>query len=143
MEFLEASTMRQEGGLRMAGFSPKVPLTLDPDDGYTLNTTLKEVARQNFKNLVLTSPGERIMDPEFGVGIRSYLFENNGPATYGQIEARIREQTQKYLPYIQIDQIQFNTQDINSNISDNFLGVRISYIIKKLAISDALEIPIN
>jgi phage baseplate assembly protein W len=127
----------------MAGFSPKVPLTLDPDDGYTLNTTLKEVARQNFKNLVLTSPGERIMDPEFGVGIRSYLFENNGPATYGQIEARIREQTQKYLPYIQIDQIQFNTQDINSNISDNFLGVRISYIIKKLAISDALEIPIN
>ena len=127
----------------MAGFSPKVPLTLDPDDGYTLNTTLKEVARQNFKNLVLTSPGERIMDPEFGVGIRSYLFENNGPATYGQIEARIREQTQKYLPYIQIDQIQFNTQDFNSNISDNFLGVRISYIIKKLAISDALEIPIN
>ena len=127
----------------MAGFSPKVPLTLDPDDGYTLNTTLKEVARQNFKNLVLTSPGERIMDPEFGVGIRSYLFENNGPATYGQIEARIREQTQKYLPYIQIDQIQFNTQDVNSNISDNFLGVRISYIIKKLAISDALEIPIN
>ena len=127
----------------MAGFSPKVPLTLDPDDGYTLNTTLKEVARQNFKNLVLTSPGERIMDPEFGVGIRSYLFENNGPATYGQIEARIREQAQKYLPYIQIDQIQFNTQDVNSNISDNFLGVRISYIIKKLAISDALEIPIN
>jgi hypothetical protein len=127
----------------MAGFSPKLPLTLDPDDGYTLNTSLKEVARQNFKNLVLTSPGERIMDPEFGVGIRSYLFENNGPATYGQIEARIREQTQKYLPYIQIDQVQFGTQNVSSNISDNFLGVRISYIIKKLAISDALEIPIN
>ena len=127
----------------MAGFSPKLPLTLDPDDGYALNTSLKEVARQNFKNLVLTSPGERIMDPEFGVGIRSYLFENNGPATYGQIEARIREQTQKYLPYIQIDQVQFGTQNVSSNISDNFLGVRISYIIKKLAISDALEIPIN
>ena len=127
----------------MAGFSPKLPLTLDPDDGYALNTSLKEVARQNFKNLVLTSPGERVMDPEFGVGIRSYLFENNGPATHGQIEARIREQTQKYLPYIQIDQVQFGTQNVSSNVSDNFLGVRISYIIKKLAISDALEIPIN
>ncbi len=127
----------------MSGFSPKLPLTLDADSGYALNTTLKEVARQNFKNLVLTSPGERIMDPEFGVGIRSYLFENNSPTTYGQIEARIRQQTQKYLPYIQIDQIQFGTQDVSPDISDNFLGVRISYIIKKLAISDALEIPIN
>ena len=127
----------------MSGFSPKLPLTLDADSGYALNTTLKEVARQNFKNLVLTSPGERIMDPELGVGIRSYLFENNSPATYGQIEARIRQQTQKYLPYIEIDQIQFGTQDVSPDISDNFLGVRISYIIKKLAISDALEIPIN
>jgi phage baseplate assembly protein W len=127
----------------MSGFSPKLPLALDADSGYALNTTLKEVARQNFKNLVLTSPGERIMDPEFGVGIRSYLFENNSPATYGQIEARIRQQAQKYLPYIEIDQVQFGTQDVNPDISDNFLGVRISYIIKKLAISDALEIPIN
>ena len=127
----------------MSGFSPKLPLALDADSGYALNTTLKEVARQNFKNLVLTSPGERIMDPEFGVGIRSYLFENNSLATYGQIEARIRQQAQKYLPYIEIDQVQFGTQDVNPDISDNFLGVRISYIIKKLAISDALEIPIN
>tara|TARA_B100000579_G_C22446649_1_gene672357 strand:+ start:179 stop:583 length:405 start_codon:yes stop_codon:yes gene_type:complete len=129
--------------IKMAGFSPKLPLGLDPDDGYALNKTLKEVARQNFKNLVLTSPGERIMDPEFGVGIRSYLFENQGPATYGQIEARIREQVQKYLPYIEVDQVVFSSADVDPSMSDNFLGVRISYIIRKLAISDALEIPIN
>lgn len=127
----------------MSGFSPKLPLSLDPDDGYALTKSLKEVAKQNFKHLILTSPGERVMDPEFGVGIRSYLFENNGPATYGQIEARIREQTQKYLPYVQIDAISFGNTETNTNISENFLSVRISYLIKKLAVADSLEIPLN
>ena len=127
----------------MAGFSPKLPLSVDADDGYALTKNLKELAKQNFKNLVLTSPGERIMDPEFGVGIRSYLFENNGIQTQGRIDARVRSQVQKYLPYIDIDSIEFNNMDVNPNVSENFLGVRISYRIKKLAISDVLEIPIN
>jgi len=127
----------------MAGFSPTIPLTLDPDDGYSLNKTLKDVAKQNFKNLILTSPGERIMDPEFGVGIRSYLFANNNAQTQGQIDARIRQQAQKYLPYIQIDLVEFNDVAPGANISENYLSIRISYIIKKLAIVDSLEIPIN
>ena len=127
----------------MAGFSPKLPLTLDVDNGYALTKDLKELAKQNFKNLVLTSPGERIMDPEFGVGIRSYLFENNSVQTQGRIDARVRSQVQKYLPYINIESIQFDNIDVNPNVSENFLGVRILYTIKKLAISDVLEIPIN
>ena len=127
----------------MAGFSPKLPLTLDTDDGYALTKDLKELAKQNFKNLVLTSPGERIMDPEFGVGIKSYLFENNNVQTQGRIDARVRSQVQKYLPYINIESIQFDNIDVNPNVSENFLGIRILYTIKKLAISDVLEIPIN
>ena len=83
------------------------------------------------------------MDPEFGVGIRSYLFENNSPLTYGQIETRIREQATKYLPYIQIESIDFNSSNGASSISDSFVGIRISYIIERLAIIDSLEIPIN
>lgn len=127
----------------MAGFSPKLPLATDPDDGYALNKTLKEVARQNFKNLILTSPGERVMDPQFGVGIRNYLFENNSVSTQGKIEARIKSQTQKYLPYVQVELVEFSNVDTNPNISENFLGVKIFYSIQKLAMSDVLEIPIN
>ena len=127
----------------MAGFSPKLPLTTDPDYGYTLNKTLKEVAKQNFKMLVLTNPGERVMDPEFGVGVLAYMFENNTAATHGQIDARIREQASKYLPYIEVGEIAFNSPVTNSSVADNFLGVSISYNIKRLNIGDVLEIPIN
>jgi hypothetical protein len=127
----------------MAGFSPKLPLTLDPDDGYTLTKTLKEVAKQNFKMLVLTNPGERMMDPEFGVGILAYLFENNTRTTQGRIDARIREQTSKYLPYIQIENILFKSMEDRPELAENFLGVSIAYSIKKLAVRDVLEIPTN
>ena len=59
----------------MKGYSPKLPLSLDPQDGFRLTRTLKEVTSQNLKMLVLTSPGERIMEPAFGVGMYNFLFE--------------------------------------------------------------------
>ena len=54
------------------GLSPKLPVSTDPIDGYALNKTYAEVVTQNLKNLILTAPGERMMDVDFGVGIRNY-----------------------------------------------------------------------
>ena len=133
----------------MAGLSPKLPLTLDPADGYALNKDLKELSRQNMKMLILTNPGERMMDPEFGVGagfgvgIAAYLFENNSPSTYSKIEARIQQQVAKYLPYINLEDIIFRAEDPLNKQEDNFLGLSISFSIKKLGIRDVLEVPIN
>ena len=85
------------------GISVKFPLSLDVNDGaYTLNKTIKESVKQNFKNLLLTSPGERIMDPNFGVGLRNFLFENSDDFTSNDIESKIREQIDIYLPFIDI-----------------------------------------
>ena len=127
----------------MAGLSPKLPLALDPDDGYSLTKTMKEVAKQNFKMLILTNPGERIMDPDFGVGIMAYLFENNSPSTYTKIESRIREQATKYLPYIGLNSINFNSGDVPAGQAENLLSVTINYSISRLGVKDALEVPIN
>ena len=50
------------------GLSPKLPMSLHPADGYRLTKTYKEMVKQNIKMLILTCPGERMMDPLFGVG---------------------------------------------------------------------------
>ena len=85
----------------MIGYSPKFPLELDNYVGaYSLNTTLLEVAKQNFMNVLLTSPGERLMDPDFGVGLRRYLFEPNTPTLHSSIATKIQKQVAKYTPYI-------------------------------------------
>ena len=74
------------------GISVKLPLTYNSFDGpYTLNKKTKEAVRQNFKNLVLTAPGERVMDPQFGVGMRNFLFEQMNDSLFTKISERIRK----------------------------------------------------
>ena len=56
------------------GISPKIPLVYDKIDGpYRLNKDILSMIRQNFKNLVMTNPGERIMEPDFGVGLHGII----------------------------------------------------------------------
>ena len=118
----------------MSGLSPKLPLNISTEDGaYGLNKTYQEMVRQNFLNLILTNPGERIMDPIFGVGIRNFLFDMNNPSTYSEISSRIYNQVSKYLPFIEVSDVSFNSNDNNEqNDFGNYVYVRILYRILPL-----------
>ena len=37
--------------------------------------TINEVAKQNFRMLLLTEPGERVWDANYGIGLKRFLFE--------------------------------------------------------------------
>jgi phage baseplate assembly protein W len=94
---------------------------------------------------MLTNPGERMMDPTFGVGITTFLFEIDNPILYEDITSKIREQVNKYLSYIEVQDVIFNSQRLDDDIDDNFLSILIKYRITPLDLSDVLEIttPIN
>ena len=113
----------------MAGIAPKLPLDLDQTDGYRLTKTIKETVQQNLKMIVLTSPGERIMDPSFGVGLRNYLFKNAEEGLYGQISSKIRTQVQKYLSFIRIDEINFVRPNRSTGGEGYFLSIHLKYTI--------------
>tara|TARA_R100000152_G_C6694338_1_gene125228 strand:+ start:212 stop:610 length:399 start_codon:yes stop_codon:yes gene_type:complete len=132
----------------VSGLSPKLPLNIDEINGYALNQNFKEVARQNLKMVILTSPGERIMIPEFGVGIRNYLFENVNTSTFNTIRQRIINQVASYLPYITIRNIEF-TSERNDGISgvepssnSNYVNLQIRYSVPSMFISDTLILQI-
>ena len=40
-------------------------------------TTTREQLKTNLLNLLLTIPGERINNPDYGIGLKQQLFENN------------------------------------------------------------------
>jgi len=122
----------------MASIGPKLPLTLDSGDGYTSIKTLKAMIKQNFKMLILTNPGERVMDPEFGVGIRQFLFENFESDVYARIDEKIREQVNIYLPVVVISNLEFGRRGID----DNTLAIRIEYSIPDISVIDLLEFTI-
>jgi len=113
-----------------SGISVSLPLTYDLVDGpFYLN-----------KNLVLTNPGERIMDPSFGVGLRTFLFEQINDETYTKIATKIRQQLVAYLPFINVNGIYFDDASTNSDLGYNEIHLGISYNIAPLDINDTLSI---
>ena len=123
------------------GISPKLPLVLDTQDGTKLNKTLNEAVKQNLKMLVLTVPGERLMDPDFGVGLSRYLFEPNINLIWGEIESTIRQQVTIYLPFVEIEDIDFGADEaIFEHHGKNLLSISLQYRIVPLSVSDILEL---
>tara|TARA_Y100000310_G_scaffold279693_1_gene298958 strand:+ start:10875 stop:11243 length:369 start_codon:yes stop_codon:yes gene_type:complete len=122
----------------MAGLAPKLPLTYNSRDGFTLLKNFQELAKQNFKMLILTIPGERVMEPNFGVGITQFLFSNFHANTYMEIDSKIRSQTKAYMPFVEIIDISFDSggQDMN------LLAVSIKYSIPRIGVADLLEFTI-
>lgn len=126
---------------KLQGISPQIPLVYDHVDGpYRLNKTIGEAIKQNFKNLILTSPGERIMEPEFGVGLRQYLFENVNGDLLADLVARIKQQTSAYIPAIQLESIDFITSDEDPSLSLNQISTVITYNIMPVNAQDQLQI---
>tara|TARA_R110002051_G_scaffold280740_1_gene342402 strand:+ start:92 stop:475 length:384 start_codon:yes stop_codon:yes gene_type:complete len=124
----------------MSGFSPALPFRRDAMNGFQLTQTMLEVVSQNLKNLILTNPGERMMIPGFGVGIKTFLFEMNNDATHGNISSAISSQVKRYMPFIAIENIFFNVDEENSPDS---LKIGLVYTIQPLDLIDSLELTVS
>ena len=122
----------------MASLAVKLPLTKNSINGFTMITDFRTLIKQNFKMLLLTSPGERIMEPAYGICLRQYLFSNFDQSTFNVIEARIREQAQVFLPVIAVQEITFDL----SNADANTMHAVIKYAIPSLNVQELLEFTI-
>jgi phage baseplate assembly protein W len=126
----------------MQGIGPLLPLSVDSRHGtFSLITNYYDEIKQNFRNLVLTNPGERIMIPDFGVGIRKYLFENRADASH-QIEKRLYEQVAAYMPYVVIEDVFFDTtDDKNIELIDrHILSVQIVFSVPNMNFESTIVI---
>ena len=127
-----------------SGLGAKLPLTIDSVFGpYNLLTDYNSLAQQNLKMLILTNPGERMMDTSFGVGLLGYLFENNGPSTYAEIQSRIISQCALYLPYIKIERVEFATPEGLPDLYPHQIVVRVYFQVVPMQLSSVLEIEVN
>ena len=122
----------------MSGLSPRLPLSVSTEDGFTLVQDIRTLVKQNLKMLILTSPGERVMEPDYGVGMKNFLFENSNQNSYRAIEQKIIEKVGKYMPVVKIKSINFD----DVNIDNNTLGIQIQFSIDTLGVTDFLAFTI-
>ena len=77
------------------------------------------------------------MEPNFGVGMSTYLFESFSDGVASQIDSKIREQATIYMPNLDIKSIKFGESK-----DSGMLAVLIEYKIANLGMSDSITITI-
>ena len=109
-----------------------------------------EEIRSNLIHLLLTRKGTRYFLPDFGTGLLEYIFEPLDGPTFKNIESEIRDSVQKYMPQLQLTNINISAptgeaagltatstggvtdpqiQMTNQNVTEYTATVRIDYAI--------------
>ena len=123
----------------MSGIAVKLPVALSDTVGVATTKTVVETLRQNLKTLILTNPGERVMEPGFGVGLEKFLFERFTESTYASIQEELVNQVRTYMPQIAIKNFEVSTEGIDNSE----LRILIEYVITPLGTTDILDLPIS
>ena len=121
-------------------YQPKYPLQYSDLVGpYTSITSLKETVKQNVITLLNVSPGEWPGNPDLGVGVRRFLFENYPSPELSAIHDTIRQQFAKYLPFVE-GVSEFVDEDGYGNklIDSNEIKLVIRYSITPLSEEDLI-----
>jgi phage baseplate assembly protein W len=122
----------------MSSIGVRLPLRRSSTTGFVMNRSLLSTVKQNLKMLLLTTPGERVMVPDYGVGLRNFLFSNFTPDLIARVENKIKEQVKIYMPAVNIKNIAVNTKDADLNT----LSLVIIYSIPGLTSNDLLSVTI-
>ena len=76
------------------------------------------------RNIVLTTPGEKFFDPDFGSSISEILFENVDDITAVSIEDEIKSCLDNYEPRVELIDV-----NVDANFDENQFDVIITYRI--------------
>lgn len=113
-----------------------VAFPLDSVNMFKGTTTVKEQVKSNLINLLLTEPGERINEPNFGVGLKKLLFEQSPNVEV--LKEKINTQIEFYIPTITLTDVSFTPSE-----DEYKLFILISYSFNLDGSTDAIQLNLN
>ncbi len=112
-----------------------VDIPFSSGDVFTPNFTTAAAIKNNLINFFLTNPGERPLNPTFGAGLRSFIFEQIANENLDFLEEQIQEDLNLFFPNINLDELEINAQEDN-----NIITVSLTYSVINTNINDTIEI---
>ena len=91
------------------------PLRRDKFNDFAMTKNSLEQSQHNLKNLLLTYPGERVGQPEFGSRLRELCFEQIDDNLPERLEEEVRKAVSVWLPYINIIEVATLTEEGDKN----------------------------
>jgi phage baseplate assembly protein W len=74
-------------------------------DGVIAEVAHEADIAQAIRIILGTNPGERVMRPEFGAGLRAFVFEPMSSTTLARLRDRVRESLVAWEPRIDVEQV--------------------------------------
>tara|TARA_Y100001963_G_C6632426_1_gene376927 strand:- start:262 stop:708 length:447 start_codon:yes stop_codon:yes gene_type:complete len=104
----------------------------DGVEGWFASTsTTIEAVKNNIKNLLNTHKGERFMQPNIGLNLRKFLFEQFTDELRLQIENDILDTFEFWLPFIQVKNLQVQMSDASDGVGNNTLVIDVLFNITR------------
>ena len=115
-----------------------VKLPFAAENVFSTVYTTKEQLKYNIINYMLTDLGERPMNPNFGMGLRSRLFESITQSTLDDIKQSIQTQIENMFPVVQIQRL-----DVIGEPGYSSINIQFSYTIKTSKEVDSILLKIQ
>jgi phage baseplate assembly protein W len=101
------------------------------------NYLTKDAIKNNLINFFLTNPGERYLNPNFGGGLRAFIFEQITNDNLDFLREDINKKISNYFPNILVNELTVTGQQ-----NTNQITVVLKYSVLNTNITDNLEIQI-
>ena len=95
--------------LGLLGFGFLTPLRTG-DELFKMTKSLKSQVTDNIKNLIKTTPGERLINCGLGVGL-SNSFDLSDELGQDEIMQKIRDQVARWMPFVKLNTVEFLNAD--------------------------------
>lgn len=120
----------------------------NPNGIFNQSYTNRTQVFSNLKNLLMTSKGERYMQPDFGTEIRFILFDNisSEDEFIQKIETEITSAISTWLPYVSINQLVVNlnmTEDGRVDDNSHAVGITLNVSVSGTNIYLPIQILIS
>jgi len=99
------------------------------------NYQTKDAIKNNLINFFLTNPGERVLNPLFGGGLRNFVFTQISNDNLDFIQEDIQVKLNSNFPEVQVEDV-----EVFRNSNENTIQVKIGYNIPNTSINDTLEL---
>lgn len=96
------------------------PVAVDEVTGRFIMSSEEENIRQSVELILLTQKGERVMQPEFGCGLKNYVYETMDYGSLVRIEKEVREALERWEPRIMDVEVKVEPEQGRTN------GIRIA-----------------
>ncbi len=91
--------------------------------GRTAQTGDGDHIREMLEQLLFTTPGERVNQPEFGCGLAQLVFAPNSPELVASTQYLVQSAVQRWLGHL------IRAELVELSVDENKLGVTVQYVV--------------